>query len=82
MTVDELLERAAACKTCGKPHAYRRVSASQGTWAHPKDDHTYRPEIDSGTVAKLCFLATGVYVDPCALPPESGLKRVLARVFD
>ena len=41
----------------------------------------YRPEIDTGTVAKLRYLATGKYEDPWALPPKSSLKRALARVI-
>jgi hypothetical protein len=81
MTVDELLKRATACKTCGEAHEYRRISEHQATWASPKDGHGYRPEIDTGIVAHLRFLATGVYVDPCALPPRDTLKRVLARAF-
>lgn len=44
------------------------------------DGHAYRPEIDVGTVAKLRYLATGVYVDPWALPPKGELERVPARV--
>jgi hypothetical protein len=38
--------------------------------------------MDTDIVAKLRYLATGKYEDPWILPPESGLKRVLARVFD
>lgn len=81
MTVDELLTWAAACKTCGKTHKHRRIGPSQGSWA-ADDGHTYRPEVDASTIAKLRYLATGKYEDPWALPLESGLKRVLARVFD
>jgi hypothetical protein len=81
MTVDELLDKAAACQSCGKKHEHRRISPAGGTWAAP-DGHPYRPAMGIGAVAKLRYLATGEYEDPWGLPPESGLKRVLARVFD
>lgn len=81
MTVDELLERAAACKTCGKPHKHRRIAPNQGSWA-AEDGHEYRHEIDLSTIAKLRYMATGKYEDPWALPPAGPLGRVLARAFD
>lgn len=80
MTVDELLERASACQHCGKPHEFRRIGENQGSWA-AKDGHAYRPVIDVDTVAQLRHIATGVWKDPWALPPKSGLERILARVI-
>jgi len=62
MTAEELIARAAACRTCGREHQYRRV-ADGASWA-ADDGHPYRPVISTGTVVMLRYLATGVYTDP------------------
>ncbi len=74
MTVPELLRKAAACKTCDRPHDYLParvvdVSLPEGnsygrTWASPEDGHHYQPPLDPNVIAMLRFLATGKYDSP------------------
>ncbi len=64
MTAEELIAKAAACRTCGKEHQYLRVSENRASWASLEDGHNYDPVLDAGHVAMLRYLATGHYENP------------------
>jgi hypothetical protein len=59
MTVAELLRAAAACRTCGFPHAYRWAGHGERTWQSLTDGHAYAPLVDVNIVVLLHFTATG-----------------------
>jgi hypothetical protein len=65
VTVPELLRKAAACKTCGRPHDYLPRSDGHGrTWASPEDGHGYGPLLDPNRIAEIRRIATGKYESP------------------
>jgi hypothetical protein len=63
VTAEELVERAATCRSCGKLHAYRWISPYRASWARD-DCELYRPFIEIDDIAKLWYLVTGIYADP------------------
>jgi len=67
VTAEELLGRAAACRTCGEAHAYRWTDHNRASWEHD-DGHSNLPYIDIGIIARLDYLVTGTYTDPWAYP--------------
>jgi hypothetical protein len=74
MTAEELIAKAAACRTCGNEHVYRWVTPDRASWA-AGDGHPYRPAMSTGTLALLRYLATGTYTDPRQKPAR---RRELA----
>lgn len=79
VTVEELLEKVAACKDCGKRHEYRLIGPRHGSWADD-DGHGYRPVVEVGIVAQLRYLATGRYVDPWLLPERTMAAKIASAI--
>lgn len=76
MTAEELIERAAACRSCGKVHAHRWIAPGLASWA-ADDGHAYQPFTSAGNLALLRYLATGVYADPFQGPAKPPAARTV-----
>lgn len=67
LTARELIAKAAACQSCGKPHAYRWAGEDAASWA-ADDGHRYRPAVDITALDQLRALATGSHLSSWRAP--------------